>query len=252
MYFDTHAHYNDKRYNDDRDELLKAMPENGITLILNAASSLKSSKISIELAEKYEFIYASVGVHPHDTESMTNETIPLLEKLLKHPKAVAVGETGLDFYHDFSPRDIQRKRFREQLELARKVKKPAIIHTREATEETIEIIKEYKDLTGVFHCFPGSWETAKVILDMGWYLSFPGVITFKNARKSIEVVEKMPADRILLETDCPYLAPEPKRGRRNSSLNLKYIAEKAAEIRGITVEEIAAITKANGKKLFMI
>ena len=252
MYFDTHAHYDDRRFDDDRDELLSSMAKNDVSLILNAASSLRSGKFSLKLADRYDFIYASVGVHPHDSKSMNDETVFELEKLLTHPKAVAVGEIGLDFYHDFSPRDVQRVRFIEQLELARRVKKPVIVHTRESTQETLDIISDFKDLSGVFHCFPGSWETAKVILDMGWYLSFPGVITFKNARRSLEVIEKMPAERILLETDCPYLSPEPVRGRRNSSINLKYIAEKVAEVRGISHEEVAALTMENGRRLFGI
>ena len=252
MYFDTHAHYDDKRFNEDRDELLSSMPDNGVMLILNAASSLKSAQFSIKLAEKYPFIYASAGVHPHDSKSMTEETIVELEKQLTHPKAKAVGEIGLDFHYDFSPGDVQKKRFCEQLELARRIKKPVIIHMRESTKETLDIIENYKDLIGVFHCFPGSWETAKKILDMGWYLSFTGIVTFKNARRAIEVIEKMPMDKLLLETDCPYMAPEPKRGRRNSSLNLKYIAGKVAVIRNITLDEVAAITTENGKRLFGI
>ena len=252
MYFDTHAHYDNNKFIEDRDALLASMPENDISLILNAASNLKTAKFSIRLADKYPFIYASVGVHPHDSITMIDETLFELEKLLRHPKTVAIGEIGLDFHYDFSPRDVQVKRFREQLDLARKVNKPVIIHMREATEETLDIISEYKDLTGVFHCFPGSWETAKIILDAGWYISFTGVVTFKNARKAIEVIEKMPMDRLLLETDCPYMSPEPLRGRRNNSINLKYIAQKIAEIRGLTIDEVAVITKENGIKLFRI
>ena len=252
MYFDTHAHYENKQFNNDRDELLDLMLENDVSLILNAGSNLKSSKFSLKLADRYEFIYASVGVHPHDSKDMTDDMIIELKQLLTHPKAMAVGEIGLDFHYDFSPRDIQKKRFWEQLELARKVKKPVVIHMREATEETLDIISEYKDLTGVFHCFPGSWETAKTILDTGWYISFTGVVTFKNARKAIEVIEKMPMDRLLLETDCPYMSPEPFRGRRNCSINIKYIAAKIAEIREISLEEVADITKENGKRLFQI
>jgi len=183
---------------------------------------------------------------------MTDETVLALEKLLEHPKAMAVGEIGLDYHHDFSPRETQKKRFREQLELARQVKKPVIVHERESLNDTLDTIRDYRDLTGVFHCFSGSWETAKIILDLGWYLSFTGVITFNNARKALEVVEKMPADRILLETDCPYLAPDPMRGRRNSSLFLTYIAEKIAEVRGISIEETAALTMENGKRFFGI
>jgi len=252
MYFDTHAHYDDKRFNEDRDELLHEANAAGVSLIVNAASSLRSAKFGLQLADKYPFVYASVGVHPHDAKSMTDETVSELEKLLNHPKAVAVGETGLDFHYDFSPRDVQKTRFREQLELARRVKKPVIIHERESTRDTLDTIRDYKDLSGVFHCFSGSWETAKIILDMGWYLSFTGVITFKNARKSLEVIEKMPQERIMVETDCPYLAPEPMRGRRNSSLNMPYIADAVARARGITPEEAAHLTMENGRRFFGI
>ena len=252
MYFDTHAHYCDKRFDEDRDELLRSMPDAGVSLILNAGSSLWSSKQSLELADKYSFIYASVGVHPHDAKSMSDETIGELETLMQHPKAVAVGEIGLDYHYDFSPRDVQKKRFREQLELARRLNKPVIVHEREALTDTLDLVREYSDLVGVFHCFSGSWETAKIILDLGWYLSFTGVITFKNARRVPEVIEKMPSDKIMLETDCPYMAPDPKRGKRNSSLYLPYIAEKVAEIRGLDVSEVAALTTENGKRFFGI
>jgi len=252
MYFDTHAHYCDKRFNEDRDELLASMPDAGVSLILNSGSSLRSSKLSLELADKYSFVYASVGVHPHDSKSMTDGTLSELEELLSHPKAVAVGEIGLDYHYDFSPRDVQRKRFREQLELARRLNKPVIIHERESLQDTLDIVSEYKDLIGVFHCFSGSWETAKSILDMGWFLSFTGVITFKNARRALEVLAKMPADRIMLETDCPYLSPDPMRGRRNSSLYLPYIAEKVAEVRGLAIDEVANLTTENGKRFFGI
>jgi len=252
MYFDTHAHYDDKRFDDDRDEVLGSMAGAGVTLILNAASSVRSAKISLKLADKYSFIYASVGVHPHDSKSMTDNTVAELEKLLSHPKAMAVGEIGLDFHYDFSPRDTQRLRFREQLELARAVKKPVIIHERESLNDTLDIIRDYRDLTGVFHCFSGSWETARIILDMGWYLSFTGVVTFKNARRALEVLEKAPADRIMLETDCPYMSPEPMRGRRNSSLYLPYIADKVAQTRNMAADEVAALTMENGLRFFGI
>ena len=252
MYFDTHAHYDDKRFNDDRYELLGSMADAGITLILNSASNLSSAVLGLELADKFPFLYTSVGVHPHDSKGMTDETVTELEKLLAHPKAVAMGEIGLDYHYDFSPRSIQKERFREQLELARYVKKPVIIHERESLADTLDIISDFRDLTGVFHCYSGSWETAKIILNMGWYLSFTGVVTFKNARRSLEVVEKMPSDRIMLETDCPYLAPEPMRGSRNSSLFLPYIAGKVAEVRSITKEETAAFTMENGKRFYGI
>ena len=252
MYFDTHAHYDDRRFNDDRDELLGSMEAAGVTLILNSASSLSSARFSLRMADKYPFVYASVGVHPHDAKSMTDDTVTELEKLLNHPKAMAVGEIGLDFHYDFSPRDVQKKRFREQLELARRAKMPVIIHERESLNDTLDIIRDYRDLTGVFHCFSGSWETAKTILDMGWYLSLTGVITFRNARRALEVLERMPGDRIMLETDCPYLAPDPMRGKRNSSLYLPYIAETVAEVRGISLEETAALTMENGRRFFGI
>jgi len=252
MYFDTHAHYDDERFDEDRGEILGAMVSAGVSLILNASSGLRSSRLSLEMSDTYPFVYAAIGVHPHDSKEMTDDSVGQLEKLLTHPKAKAVGEIGLDYHYDFSPRDVQKKRFREQMELARHIKKPVIIHEREALQDTLEIIREFSDLRGVLHCFSGSWETAKTIIDMGWYLSFTGVITFKNARKAPEVIEKIPADRIMIETDCPYLAPEPMRGKRNSSLYLPYIAEKIAQIRGVSLEEAAALTMENGKRFFGI
>jgi len=252
MFFDTHAHYCDKRFNEDRDELLGSMIDSEVSLILNAGSSLRTSRFSLELADKYPFIYASVGVHPHDAKSMTDDTVSELGRLLSHPKAMAIGEIGLDYHYDFSPRDVQRMRFREQLELARRLDKPVIIHEREALQDTLDIVHDFGDLTGVFHCFSGSRETAKTVLDMGWYLSFTGIVTFKNARRALEVLEIMPADRIMLETDCPYMAPEPMRGKRNSSLYLPYIAEKVAKVRGVSAEEVAMITMENGKRFFGI
>ena len=252
MYFDTHAHYDDKRFNQDRDEILGSMKDAGVSFIMNASSSMRSARFGLKMADKYPFVYASVGVHPHDSKEMADDSVIELEKLLSHPKAVAVGEIGLDYHYDFSPRDVQKKRFHEQLELARQVNKPVVIHEREALRDMLDMISGFRDLTGVVHCFSGSWETAKTILDMGWYLSFTGVITFSNARKALEVIEKMPPDRIMIETDCPYLAPEPMRGRRNSSLYLPYISEKIAKVRGMTPEESAALTMENGIRFFGI
>jgi TatD DNase family protein len=252
MYFDTHAHYDDRQFNKDRDEALASAINAGVSLILNSASSLRSAKFSLKLAEEYPMIYASAGVHPHDSKSMNNETIGELEQLLSHPKVLAVGEMGLDYFHDFSPRDIQKRRFREQLELARRVKKPAIIHVRDSWDDTMRIISGFRDISCVFHCYSGSWETAKKILDNGWYLSFAGVITFAKARRSLEVIEKMPTDRILIETDCPYLTPEPKRGKRNSSEYLPYTCKKLAEVLKISNEEAAELTMNNGKRFFGI
>ena len=250
MYFDTHAHYDDKLFDDDRDLVLGRMQNHGVSLIVNAASSLKSSRDGIALADRYPFIYASVGVHPHDAKEMTDGSVSELESLLSHPKAVAVGEIGLDYHYDLSPREVQKARFREQLELARRLKKPVIIHEREALRDTLDIVGQYRDLVGVFHCFSGSWETAVTILDMGWYLSFTGVVTFKNARRSLEVAASMPADRIMLETDAPYLAPEPMRGRRNDSSYLQHTAEKIASARGISLREAASVTMENGKRFY--
>ncbi|SHH77108.1 TatD DNase family protein [Sporobacter termitidis DSM 10068] len=252
MLFDTHAHYDDEQFDGDRDALLSSMNENGVALIMNAASSLASSRAALALADKYPFIYAAVGVHPHDAKDMDGDTLPALEALLRHPKAVAVGEIGLDYHYDLSPRDVQQRRFQEQLALAESVGLPVVIHEREAARDVLDILGRFPRVTGVFHCFSGSWETAKLLLDKGWYLSFTGVITFKNARKSHEVIVNMPRDRLMIETDCPYLAPEPVRGRRNSSLNLKYTAAKAAELLGISAEETAALTTANGKRFFGI
>jgi TatD DNase family protein len=258
MYFDTHAHYNDKKYNDDRHELLSALNSVGVTRVLNVSYDLPSARFGLDLADKYPFVYASVGIHPHDVKTMTvasdaaGGTIAELSKLLEHPKAVAVGEIGLDYHHDLSPRDIQKRRFREQLELARRINKPVIIHMREATQGTLEIMDDFRDLSAVFHCFPGNAETAKVILDCGWYISFTGVVTFKNAHRAIEALRYIPLDRLMLETDCPYMAPEPYRGKRNSSLYLPQIAEKIAEARGIAVDEIATATMENALRFFRI
>jgi TatD DNase family protein len=250
--FDTHAHYDDEQFDKDRDALLSSMTDGGIGLIVNASSSLESSGLSLRLADRYPFVWAAVGVHPHDAKTMDDGSVAALEQLLRHPKAVAVGEIGLDYHYDHSPREVQRLRFRQQLELAGAAKRPVVIHEREAAKDVLDILSEYPRVTGVLHCFSGSWETAKLLLDKGWHLSFTGVITYKNARRSHEVIEKMPRDRLMLETDCPYLSPEPMRGRRNSSLYLKYTAEMAAELLGLSLEETAALTTENGKRFFGI
>jgi TatD DNase family protein len=253
MFFDTHAHYDDERYDGDRAALLSAMPGQGVSLILNAGSSVEASRRGLALAEKYPFIYAAVGVHPHDSAGMNDGSITEMRELLKNEKAVAVGEIGLDYHYDLSPRDVQRARFREQLELAAELKKPVIIHEREAFSDVIEILEAHRGgVTGVFHCFSGDWAAAKRILDMGWMLSFTGVITFKSARAALETASRVPADRIMLETDAPYLSPEPVRGGRNDSRNLLHIARRLALARGVTVEELAETTLNNGKKFFGI
>lgn len=252
MLFDTHAHYDDRRFSDDLDELLASLPQNGVELVVNAGASEASSKQSLELAGRFPFVYATVGVHPHDAEDMDDGSIARLEAMLRHPKAVAVGEIGLDYYYDNSPRDIQKQRFYDQLSLAQSLKKPVVIHERDATADALDIVRAFPDVTGVFHCYSGSWETAKWLLARGWHLSFGGVITFKNARRACEVVARMPIDRLLLETDCPYLTPEPYRGRRNSSLYLYRVAERVSELKGLSFEQIAEKTMENGKRLFGI
>ncbi len=252
MYFDTHAHYDDEQFDEDRDGVLTDLYNQGVELVVDPASNMASSRKVLEIADKYPFVYCAVGVHPHDADEMTADSLDELRKMTENKKVVAIGEIGLDYHYDLSPRDIQKARFYDQLELASELKIPAIIHEREAVQDCLDIITQFKDIKGVVHCFSGSWETAEKILDMGWYLSFTGAVTFKNARKAPEVVTKMPADRIMIETDSPYMAPVPVRGRRNDSRNLPYIAAKIAELRGMTTEEVAALTLENGKRFFNI
>lgn len=252
MLFDTHAHYDDGRFDADRFELLASMPENNVGLIVNPGCDMETSRIAVELAERFPFVYAAVGFHPHEAKSMTEEDLAQLESLAANPKVVALGEMGLDYHYDNSPREVQRLRFFQQMELARKLKMPVIIHEREATQDALDIVKQFKDLRGVYHCYSGSIETAREILAQGWYLSFTGVATYKNARRTTEVIEWMPLDRLMIETDSPYLAPVPVKNRRNSSLNVHYVAEKVAEIRGISVEEVEQATWENGRRFFDI
>ena len=252
MFFDTHAHYYDRQFDDDRDELLKSMPQAGIELIVNPADTMASCHTVIEMAEKYSFMYAAVGVHPENASEMDDGSIGELRELASHPKVVAIGEIGLDYHYEYTPREVQKVRFVQQMDLARELSLPVIIHEREACQDVLDIVTKYPDVKGVLHCFSGSWETAQTVLKQGWYISFTGVVTFKNARKAVEVAEKMPLDRLMLETDSPYLAPVPHRGKRNSSLYLPYIAEKIAEVRGVTTQEIAETTLKNGKEFFGI
>ena len=252
MFFDTHAHYDDTQFDGDRDLVLSSMAEAGVELIVNPGADMPSSRAARALAARWPFVWFGAGVHPHDAASMTDADFVELREMASDPKCVAIGEIGLDYHYDLSPRDVQKLRFEQQMELAAELKKPVIIHEREACADVLGIVTRFRHVPGVLHCFSGSWETAKIILDQGWYLSFTGVITFKNARKALEVVEKMPADRLMIETDSPYLAPVPVRGRRNDSRNLPYIAARAAEIRGISTEELAALSLSNGKRFFGI
>jgi len=252
MYFDTHAHYDDGHFDDDRDALLASMPENGVDLIVNPGCELNSSKKAVALADAYPHVYAAVGFHPHDSKLMDKNSISQLRALAEHPKVVAIGEIGLDYHYDNSPRPVQNERFRQQMDLARETGLPVIIHEREATRDCLEIIRDYRDVLGVFHCFSGSVETAKTIIMQGWYLSFTGVISYKSARKSHEVIRWMPQNRLMIETDAPYLAPEPYRGKRNSSLYLHRVAEVVGEQLEMPVKEVARLTMDNGKRFFGI
>ena len=252
MYFDTHAHYDHPRFDADRRVLLEELPRHGIGLVFNPGYDLSSSRTAVGLAEDYAFVYASVGFHPHDASAMQAGDAARLETLTRHPKVMAVGEIGLDYHYDHSPRDVQRARFREQMDLARKVGLPVIVHQREAAADTLDVLRDYRDVPGVVHCFSGSLEVARDVLDLGWHLSFTGVLTYKNARKSHEIIRYMPKERLMLETDAPYMAPEPFRGRRNSSLYLPHIAETVADLWQVSTQEVAERTTANGKRLFRI
>ncbi|MDY3032204.1 MAG: TatD family hydrolase [Clostridia bacterium] len=254
MLFDTHAHYNDEKFNADADEVLGSMRDNGIELIMNACSSVDEIPDILRLCEKYDFIYGAVGVHPHEAQSMTAGDFDILKKTAEHPKIKAIGEIGLDYFYDFSPKDVQKRRFAEQVELAKELKMPVIIHDRDAHGDTMDILRAcgVRECGGVFHCYAGSVETAREILDWGMYIAFGGSLTFKKSVRPKEVAKYVPLDRIVLETDSPYLAPEPQRGRRNDSRYMHLVAERVAEIKGISYDEVARATFENGKRLFNI
>lgn len=251
MYFESHAHYDDERFDDDRDELIMSLNAEGVETVINVASDIVSSKASIALAEKYSFFYASVGVHPHEVSKISESDIATLKELSKHPKVVAIGEIGLDYYYDLSPRDDQRYWFRRQLKLAEELNMPVIIHSRDAAQECFDIIKESSVRRGVIHCYSGSAQMAKDYIDLGFYIGIGGSITFKNNRKGIEVVENIPIEKILIETDSPYLAPVPYRGRRNDSRLLKYVVEKISDVKKVPEIDICNITKNNAEMLYI-
>jgi len=253
MIFETHAHYDDKDFDEDRQELLKSLPDNGIEYVVNVGASMESSRTSIDLAAKYDFIYAAIGIHPSEIGELSEKDMDWLKnEALQNKKVVAIGEIGLDYYWDEPKRDIQKIWFERQLELARQVKLPVIIHSREAAKDTLDIMKAHKaeELGGVVHCYSYSKETAKEYIDMGFYFGIGGVVTFKNAKRLKEVVEYIPMDRILLETDSPYLTPEPNRGKRNSSLNIPYIARAIAQLKGVEYDELIRITCENAKSMY--
>lgn len=252
MYFDSHAHYDDERFDEDRAALIESLKDKGVDFIVNAAADMKSCHTSLALAHQYDFIFSSVGVHPHDVKDLTEDDIHTMEDLAADPKVVAIGEIGLDYYYDNSPRDDQRKWFRRQLEMAKQLNLPVIIHSREASEETYDIIMESGVKEGVIHCFSGSLELAREYVKRGFYIGVGGSLTFKNAKKTLRVVEGIDMAHIVIETDCPYLTPVPHRGERNDSSYLQFVVEKIAEIKGITTEEVARISKENAEKLFRI
>ena len=256
MIFETHAHYDDERFEEDRDALITSMPGRGVGTIINVGASIESTKTTLALSEKYPFVYAAVGVHPSDISGLNEETFAWLKEQTKKEKVAAVGEIGLDYYWHKEEREheIQKKMFRAQMEIAREEKMPFMIHSREAAEDTLNIVREYMQggmYGGIIHCFSYAKEMAREYLDMGLYLGIGGVVTFKNAKKLKEVVEYAPLDQIVLETDSPYLSPEPNRGKRNDSRNLVYVAREIARIKGVTEDEVIAVTEGNAERLLL-
>lgn len=254
MIFESHAHYEDARFDEDREALLSSFPQKGIDYVVNVGSSLKTTQQLIALAKQYDFIYAAAGVHPEETAELNEENFAWLCEQMKQEKVVAVGEIGLDYHWDEPERKIQKVWFERQIALARQVSLPMIIHSRDAAQDTLDIMKVCKaeEAGGVIHCFSYGVEMAREYLNMGFYIGIGGVLTFKNAKKLKEVAKYVPLDRILLETDCPYMAPEPHRGKRNSSIYLPYVAETLATIKGVDVEEVYQTTRENGKQMYRI
>ncbi len=250
--FDTHAHYDEGRFDQDRDQVLAGLAAASVELVLNPGADLESSRRAAALAERYPFLYAAAGVHPHSASEFDDGQQAEIARLLQKPRVKALGEIGLDYHYDFSPREAQKKAFESQLALARELDAPVIIHEREAAQDCLEILRASGVEKAVYHCYSGSLETAKLLVGMGFYLSFTGVITFKNNRKAADIIRWLPEDRIMIETDSPYMAPEPCRGRRNDSTLLPYINRAVAAYRGIPEEEAARITMENGKRFFGI
>ena len=254
LLFDTHTHLDAPQFDEDRTEVIERARQAGVHAIINIGFNRETIPTTMALAEQYDFIYAAVGWHPVDSIDMLPEDLQWIENLCSHNKVVAIGEIGLDYHWDTSPKEVQHRVFREQIRLARRLGKPVVIHNRDAHEDVVRILKEERaeEVGGVMHCYSGSWEMAQKCLDMNFYISFGGPVTFRNARVPKEVLSKVPMDRILIETDAPYLTPHPYRGKKNESSYVSLVAQSAAEIKGVTVEEIAAITTENGKKCFGI
>ena len=252
MLFDTHAHMDDTSFDVDRDELLASLPGQGISLLMNPGCSYESSLNAIMLSEQYDYIYAAVGSHPDVADEVCEGLIHKYRELCQNPRVLAIGEIGLDYHYEDIPREIQKQAFRMQMALAAELDLPVIVHEREAHEDGLRIVDEFPTVRGVFHCYSGSAEMAKELVKRGWYIGFTGVLTFKNARKAIEVASCIPRDRIVIETDCPYMAPVPFRGKRNDPGKVLYMAKKLAELWDVTEEEAARITLHNGKQLYRI
>lgn len=253
LLFDTHAHLDDRRFDTDRQTLLESLPRAGLKFVMNPGCDLPSSRRACALADKYDWIYAAVGSHPDAADHIGPDILETYRQLaLENPKVKAIGEIGLDYHYEDVPRQQQILCFREQMALARELGLPVIVHEREAHEDALKILEDFPDVTGVFHCYSGSAEMAKLLVSKGWYIGFTGVITFKNARKLVETALTIPLERMVIETDCPYMSPEPFRGRRNDPGYIHRMAEKLAELRGICAEEMAAITCENGKRLYRI
>lgn len=254
MFFDTHAHYDDEQFDPDRDAVLQSLPEQGIGLVVNPGCNLASSRKAVSYAEAYPHVYAAVGIHPSDAGRFTPEMVDELRQLaMEHPKVRAIGEVGLDYYwDDYAGHDVQKACLRAQMALAEEQNLPILFHDREAHGDSLSIIREFPRVRGVMHCYSGSLEDAKVLVKLGWMLSFTGSITFKNARKAPEVIQWLPLDRIMIETDSPYLAPVPYRGRRNDSRYVPLVAKTIAELKGLPLEEVEQITTENAKQFYGI
>ncbi len=253
LIFDTHAHYDDEAFDADRETLLASMPEHGVGLILDPGCDLESSRRAVELARTYPHVYAAVGWHPENCAPYTEDSLDALCAWAREPKVVAIGEIGLDYYWEQNPpRELQQRVLRDQLALAQELDLPVIVHDREAHADSLAIVQEFPAVRGVFHCFSGSVEMARELLKRGWYLGFDGPVTYKNARKNIETLEICPLDRILIETDSPYLAPEPVRGRRNDPRNVAFICQFIAQLRGMDAQALCDVTRENGKRFYGI
>jgi len=253
MIFDSHAHYDDERFNEDREDVIKEIRENGVINVLNCGASMEGARDSFKLANKYDFFYAAVGIHPENAYELTEENYEEIKEMTKNPKVRAIGEIGLDYYWEENPpREKQKEVFRKQMELAKELNMPVVIHDRDAHGDTLEIMKEFPEVKGVVHCFSGSVEFACECLKLGYYIGFTGVVTFKNSKKIVEVAKEVPLERMLVETDAPYMAPTPNRGKRNRSDYIKFIIEKIAEVKELSVEEVSNATIENAKNLLKI